>query len=71
MKKNRKSVIDYSDASTISNKELLVSLCDILIPAAMESQITTENADNIQASIILELANGPTLLDADKILFKK
>ncbi|HLS07721.1 Glu/Leu/Phe/Val dehydrogenase [Lentibacillus sp.] len=57
--------------NTISNKELLAKDCDILIPAAVANQITEENAKDIQASIIVEAANGPTTLEATKILSKR
>ncbi|WP_059173624.1 Glu/Leu/Phe/Val dehydrogenase [Bacillus sp. FJAT-27445] len=53
---------------TISNAELLEQDCDILVPAAVSGQITSENAHNIQASIIVEAAGGPTTLGAEKIL---
>ena len=56
---------------TISNKELLEMDCDILIPAAVENQITVENADKIKASIVVEAANGPTTMEATKILTKR
>ncbi|MSP67875.1 MAG: Glu/Leu/Phe/Val dehydrogenase [Alphaproteobacteria bacterium] len=54
----------------ISNNDLLTSECDILIPAAMESQIVEENAGQVKAPIILELANGPITPAADAILNK-
>lgn len=54
--------------NTISNKELLEMPCDILIPAAIENQITQENAAHIKASIIVEAANGPTTAAATEIL---
>lgn len=47
-------------SNTISNKELLELDCDILVPAAIENQITASNAHNIKASIVVEAANGPT-----------
>ena len=55
----------------ISNQELLELDCNILIPAALENQITENNADKIKAKAIVELANGPTTPEADDILHKK
>ncbi|AIG26187.1 Glu/Leu/Phe/Val dehydrogenase [Brevibacillus sp. 7WMA2] len=57
--------------NTISNKELLELDCDILVPAAIENQITADNAHNIKASIVVEAANGPTTLEATKILTER
>ncbi|MFC4557408.1 Glu/Leu/Phe/Val dehydrogenase [Virgibacillus kekensis] len=57
--------------STISNQELLELDCDILVPAAVENQITEENAHKIKASIVVEAANGPTTLEATKILSER
>ncbi len=60
---------DYrGDAKFITNQELIVCDCDILIPAALENQITEHNANAIKAKIIVEGANGPTSVDADAIL---
>jgi glutamate dehydrogenase len=56
---------------TISNKELLELDCDILVPAAIENQITEQNAHNIKASIVVEAANGPTTLVATQILTER
>ncbi|WP_338470119.1 Glu/Leu/Phe/Val dehydrogenase [Niallia sp. XMNu-256] len=53
---------------TITNQELLEKECDILVPAAIENQITEENAPHIHAKIIVEAANGPTNLEATQIL---
>ncbi|MFX1501497.1 MAG: Glu/Leu/Phe/Val dehydrogenase [Promethearchaeota archaeon] len=55
----------------ITNDELLTTECDILIPAALENQITRNNAKNVKCKIIIEGANGPTTPEADKILFDK
>lgn len=71
--KGKRLISEYSDNKSrhITNKELLEIECDILIPAALENQLTKENADNIKASIIIEGANGPTSIEADKILNAK
>jgi len=69
LKKNKKSLSEYSDVKHITNSELLELECDILIPAALENQITSDNAKNIHAQLILELANGPITPDADITLF--
>jgi len=64
------SVINLPNTEAISSKELLELEVDILIPAELESVITGENAPNIKARILAELANGPTTLEADDILYK-
>lgn len=56
---------------TITNQELLELDCDILVPAAISNQITEENADRIKASVVVEAANGPTTLEATKILSER
>jgi glutamate dehydrogenase len=53
---------------TIPNEELLEQECEILVPAAISTQITGENAHNIRAKIVVEAANGPTTLEATKVL---
>jgi glutamate dehydrogenase (NAD(P)+) len=63
------SVTNFQGSQPISNKELLETECTILIPAALENQITKENAGKITAKIVAEAANGPTTPEADKILF--
>jgi glutamate dehydrogenase (NADP+) len=65
------SVCQLVDATVISNEELLELDVDILIPAALENQITQENASHIKASVVVELANGPTTFEADNILHGK
>lgn len=57
--------------NTISNKELLELECDILVPAAIENQITEDNAHDIHAAIVVEAANGPTTNEATKILAER
>ncbi|NHV45645.1 MAG: Glu/Leu/Phe/Val dehydrogenase [Candidatus Verstraetearchaeota archaeon] len=70
-KKKTGSVVNYPGAEVVSNEELLEKECDILIPAALENQITEKNANRIKAKLILEGANGPTTPEADDILHKK
>ncbi len=61
----------YAGAEPISNDELLTSAVDLLVPAAVEDVITARNADQIQAKLIVEGANGPTSANADKIINEK
>jgi glutamate dehydrogenase (NAD(P)+) len=61
----------YGDAEAISNADLLELACDILAPCALQNQITAENAQRIHCKILAEGANGPTSLEADRILTEK
>lgn len=61
-------LVEYPDAQVVNNDELLVLPCDVLIPAALEGQITEKNANDVQAKLIVEAANGPTTPKADEIL---
>lgn len=63
-----KSVVGFPEAEPITNAELLLIPCEILVPAALERQITGENAGKIQCRILAEGANGPTTPEADLIL---
>lgn len=63
-----RTVTGFTEAEPISNQDLLTLPCDVLIPAALERQITKENAHKIQCRILAEAANGPTTPEADQIL---
>ncbi len=65
------SVIEFPGTKRITAEELLALPCDILIPAALENSIRSDNADSVKARFVAEAANGPTTPAADKILFKK
>jgi glutamate dehydrogenase len=65
------TVTKLFEKTSIPNDELLVQDCDILVPAAIENQITRNNAAAIKASIIVEAANGPTTLEATKIVTER
>jgi glutamate dehydrogenase (NAD(P)+) len=66
-----RSVVGFEGAEAISNEQLLVTPCDVLVPAAMERQITAENAAKIQCRILAEGANGPTTPEADAIIAQR
>ncbi len=67
-KKINGKIEGYPGSRTITNEELLTLPCDVLVPAALENQITDKNANDIKAKMVLELANGPTTPDADDVL---
>jgi glutamate dehydrogenase/leucine dehydrogenase len=69
-KEKKGSVIGFQGARSISNEDLLETECTILIPAALENQITKKNAAKVNAKIVAEAANGPTTPEADDILYK-
>lgn len=70
-KKANGHIEGFPGSRTITNAELLEIQCDVLIPAALENQITQDNANNIKAKLIVELANGPTTPQADDILLTR
>lgn len=65
------SVVNYPEADNITNADLLALSCDVLVPAALENQITKANAETVKARLIVEGANGPTTPFADDILQEK
>ena len=67
-KKKKGTVTEYPKGDKISNEDLLSVECSVLVPAALSGVLTKENAKDVKAKIVLELANGPTTPDADEIL---
>jgi len=70
-KEKTKSVKGFPGAKPISTVDPITVDCDVLIPAALETQITDKNADKVKAKLVVELANGPTTPEADKILHER
>ena len=70
-KREHGSVVDFPGATNITNKELLELEVNVLAPAAIENVITKDNADNVKAKIVAEVANGPVTPEADEILYEK
>lgn len=64
-------VSKFPGGKPISNAELLLLDVDVLVPAALENQLTGENADKVRAKLIVELANGPTTPEADAVFDRK
>ena len=69
-KEKHGTVVGFPGAKKISNRQLLELKVDVLMPAAVENQLTADNAHNVKAKIVAELANGPSTPAADEILFK-
>ncbi len=69
LKEAGKSVTD-GDGEKKGADDVITEFCDILVPAALEEQITAENAERVKATVVLEIANGPTTPDADALLSK-
>jgi glutamate dehydrogenase (NAD(P)+) len=69
--RNTKSFEGFPGAEYVSNAELLELDCDVLVPAATENQITSQNADRLKCKILAEGANGPTTAAADEMLYQK
>lgn len=70
-KRETGSVKDFPGATNITNEELLTLEVDILAPAAIENVITKDNADDVKAKLVAEVANGPVTPEADEILYEK
>lgn len=70
-KKSKGELKGFKGVKHISHAKLLELKCDILVPAALENSITKKNASRVKAKLIVELANGPTTPEADKILHRK
>jgi len=70
-KEKKGSVVGFPGSKKITTEALLTTKCDVLVPAALENQITSSIAKNLKCKIIAEAANGPTLPEADPIIYKK
>jgi glutamate dehydrogenase (NAD(P)+) len=70
-KSRNNTILGFRGAEAMPSEELMISDCEILIPAATENMITSRNAEDIKARVIVEGANGPTTAVADEILAKK
>ena len=70
-KQKKGSVLGYKNAKKVSNEELLELPCGILVPAALEHQVTSANANKIKAKMVAEAANAPTTPEADRILHER
>ena len=70
-KKKKGTVVGFPGSKKVSTEQLLTTKCEILIPGALENQIDAKLAQKLQCKIIGEAANGPTLPEADPIIFKK
>ena len=68
-KQEHGTVVGFPGSDEVSNQEILELDCDILVPAALENQITRLNAPRIKARVVAEAANGPTTPEADEILY--
>ncbi len=66
--KTQGSLIGIPDTERVTNEELLELPCDVLVPAALENQLTIRNAGRIKARLVVEAANGPTTPEAEQIL---
>ena len=70
-KEKKGSVVGFPGSKKVSTEQLLTAKCDVLVPAALENQINAKIARNLKCKIIGEAANGPTLPEADPIIYKK
>ena len=70
-KDRNRTIVGFTGAEAVDSHQLLVTDCDILIPAATENVITSQNAEAIKAKVVVEGANGPTTASADEILADK
>jgi glutamate dehydrogenase (NAD(P)+) len=71
-RRERRTIMDFPGATNLARREDALELdCDILIPAALERQVTAENAPRVKAKIVVEAANGPTTQEADEILTQR
>jgi len=71
-RRERRSILEFSGGTNLPRREDALELdCDILVPAALERQITAENAPRVKAKIVAEGANGPTTAEADEILTRR